>query len=730
MVKRLSWAASAYLAITLICGGAFAGAPPEGLDASTLYLRAGTVRADQLANLLAQPEPRGPYGERTFDPESHYVIQLDGPITPEKREALKRLGVELGDYLPQNAYVAWLGATSPGELSLLGFVRFVGVYAERWKIDPEIGRREFVTSDRQALERDGRRALQVSLFRDTPIDQAREAIETFDGAVVYYSESIGGQGTISVTIDADDIGELGALRAVQFVEEAPEITLRNSTTRWIVQSNVISVTPLYDNGLFGDGQIVGILDTKVDIDHCSFFDGVPVGPTHRKVLAYNTSFGAYSHGTHVAGIVVGDSGAFDDLRGIAYLGKLVYGAVPAYTETDIVNSLTLHHNQGARVHTNSWGDDGTTAYNSLARGFDVFCYDYEDDLVLLAVTNTSTLKNPENAKNLLAVGASRDTPDQSQHCTGGSGPTSDGRRKPEIYAPGCGTISARSGTSCDTRPMTGTSMACPAVAGTAMLVRQYYLEGYYPSGAPDGNAAFTPSAALLKATLLNSAVDMTGVAGYPSESEGWGRVLADDALYFAGDDRKLAVLEDVRNAAGLSTGEIVSYDFEVDDTAPKLKVTLVWTDPPAAAGASFAAVNDLDLEVVSPGGDLYLGNVFSGGVSVTGGGKDDRNNVEQVHVAFPEIGVWQVHVAAAAVNQGAQGYAIVVTGSLSNGSPPNYGNGDFEPDGDVDLEDFHLFQQCFGEVAVGACEPGNLTGSDVIDLDDLEQFVNQLSGPQ
>ncbi|GAG29701.1 unnamed protein product, partial [marine sediment metagenome] len=243
---------------------------------------------------------------------------------------------------------------------------------------------------------------------------------------------------------------------------------------------------------------------------------VPVGPTHRKVLAYNTSLGAWSHGTHVAGIVVGDSGAFDDLRGIAYLGKLVYGAVPSYAETDIVNALTLHHDQGARVHTNSWGDDGTTAYNGLARGFDVFCYDYEDDLVLLAVTNTSTLKNPENAKNLLAVGASRDTPDQSEHCTGGSGPTSDGRRKPEVYAPGCSTTSARSGTSCDTRSMTGTSMACPAVAGTAMLVRQYYLEGYYPSGAPDGNDAFTPSAALLKATLLNSAVDMTGVAGYPS----------------------------------------------------------------------------------------------------------------------------------------------------------------------------------------------------------------------
>ena len=73
-------------------------------------------------------------------------------------------------------------------------------------------------------------------------------------------------------------------------------------------------------------------------------------------------------------------------------------------------------------------------------------------------------------------------------------------------------------------------MASPAVTGAAALVRQYFVEGWYPSGSPNAGDGFSPSAALLKAVLTNSAVDMTGIAGYPSNQEGWGRILLENAL--------------------------------------------------------------------------------------------------------------------------------------------------------------------------------------------------------
>ena len=48
----------------------------------------------------------------------------------------------------------------------------------------------------------------------------------------------------------------------------------------------------------------------------------------------------------------------------------------------------------------------------------------------------------------------------------------------------------------------GTSMATPLAAGSAALVRQYFLEGFYPSGAATPAAAFAPSGVLVKAVML------------------------------------------------------------------------------------------------------------------------------------------------------------------------------------------------------------------------------------
>lgn len=76
---------------------------------------------------------------------------------------------------------------------------------------------------------------------------------------------------------------------------------------------------------------------------------------------------------------------------------------------------------------------------------------------------------------------------------------------------------------------------------------------------------------------------------------------------------------------------------------------LVWTDPPGVADP--ALVNDLDLEV-TVGGTTYKGNVFTGGVSTTGGSADTVNNVEGFFLpAGTAVGtVLAVKVKATALN--------------------------------------------------------------------------------
>ncbi|MCK4658278.1 MAG: trypsin-like peptidase domain-containing protein [Phycisphaerae bacterium] len=60
----------------------------------------------------------------------------------------------------------------------------------------------------------------------------------------------------------------------------------------------------------------------------------------------------------------------------------------------------------------------------------------------------------------------------------------------------------------------------------------------------------------------------------------------------------------------------------------------------------------------------------------------------------------------------------------------SYGNGDFDADGDVDLNDFAAFQKCFSRSADVPCRPGNMTGSDgMINLDDFDEFSAVLGGP-
>lgn len=166
---------------------------------------------------------------------------------------------------------------------------------------------------------------------------------------------------------------------------------------------------------------------------------------------------------------------------------------------------------------------------------------------------------------------------------------------------------------------------------------------------------------MLKAMLINSAVDMDDVAGYPNGLEGWGVIRLQNVLFFEDEARNLKV-ED--NRAGISTTETHQHEFIVADggKVAQLKVVLVWTDPPPHQGALARLVNDLDLVVVSPNGtQTLLGNVFERGASRTGGYADRVNNVEVVLKKNPMPGKWTVKVLGTAVNGGPQPYALVMT---------------------------------------------------------------------
>ena len=281
------------------------------------------------------------------------------------------------------------------------------------------------------------------------------------------------------------------------------------------------------------------------------------------------------------------------------------------------------------------------------------------------------------------------------------GPTKDGRFKPDIAAAGEMIRSAKSGgigslpNWCDassTHSMSGTSMATPITAGTAALVRQYFVEGFYQGGYRNLSAGINPSGALMKAVFINSGIALSGNVAdkstnlivhvpeaIPSVFYGFGRVQLDTTLPLSNwsdftlwfDD--IAGVRPKRNSIRDGTKNL--YCFSIKDTLKPFKVTLVWTDPPASPLSNRQLINNLDLVVaLGLNGTVLFGNQMDYNATSLDVSqhthplhvKDELNNVEQVtwmqNGSFPLLAT--VSVQGFHVPMGPQTYALVVTGNF------------------------------------------------------------------
>ena len=141
-------------------------------------------------------------------------------------------------------------------------------------------------------------------------------------------------------------------------------------------------------------------------------------------------------------------------------------------------------------------------------------------------------------------------------------------------------------------------------------------------------------------------------------------MLLDDVLFLADDAKRLYLADEADRFGSLGAVPDVHALTLLDSTEP-LRVVLTWTDYPSNPMAALNLVNDLHLEVESPSGDVFRGNVLTNGESQTGGAPDTLNTVELVHVALPEAGTWTVRVIPSTIPQPMQGYALVATGCFA-----------------------------------------------------------------
>lgn len=619
-----------------------------------LVLRAGTWDTRQPvpdpALTFAQPEDAAAAG--------YYLVQAaPGRMRALRREVAARAGLVF-DYVPNNAFEVKLPPAAAGALRALGYP--VLPVHPGWKLPPELG-----SYGTDAADPRGRLRLAIEAWPDQDLGALEAALAEL-GAAVRERADAGRYQRLLALVPAERLAAVARLPLVKWIEEDAPGAARNDRTRWIIQTNQVNDVKLWQRGLTGAGVTIGHIDAGLLFEQSCYFkdpSGASPGPSHRKIKWWSGGAGADPHATHTAGAAAGDSTPINGSlfrAGMAPEAFLVHhGFLPS--SAGLLSMLLQADGQGARIHSNSWGNDFTRQYDNWCRDIDAYAHDHEDALVIFSVSNGNLVKNPENAKSACAVAATqRDDPEQ--HGSGGHGPTLDGRLKPEVMAPGCSTFSAAAGANCLTVPDCGTSMAAPVVAGGGALLKQYFEDGFYPSGAANPADAFTPSGSLLRACLANCGDDLSAFAGYPTQDEGWGRILLDDVAYFAGDTRRLALL-DRRHVQGLQAGQRRNYRLSVAGGGP-LRVTLAWADEPGSAMAADPVVNNLNLIVTAPDGTRYHGNVLD---EATGKWvpdtqrRDQKNSLETVLVPNPTAGSWTIAVEGQDVPVGPQGYAVVAT---------------------------------------------------------------------
>lgn len=652
------------------------------------------------------------------------IVQLRAGQLAAKEE-LASAGVVFVGYLPDNAFT--FRVTPEATALIVGHpaVRWVGPYKTGYKVHPDLWPGAPVDTTEITLR----------VFPGVPVETVeREMAASFPAAArLQISDERSGNlryGVASAESRLELVTSAAAISGVAFVEPYRRPQLNNNDAIGPVQSNAASVIAanactscgIFNHNITGAGQIAAVADSGNDSDMCFFrYDATagsitdsqsPVPPgigtidLTKKVAAYyvqpgSTSYDSNStcpggspisfHGTHTSATVVGDNFAnlstptFAGINtgdGMAPNAKLVFQDVGNDTTgclsgLDDPFSMYLQAvNAGARVHSNSYGSANGGEYTGDDATVDRFLFGHEEMAIFFSAGNSgsgaNTTGSPGNAKNVVTVGALGHGNSTTVAGFSSRGPTDDGRKKPDIMAPGSATISASGDAShvtnnCSTKSLSGTSMSCPTTAGAAALLREYFEDGYYPTGSASGADSLRPRAALVKAALLNGTLPIAGTGIntiFGNNTYGWGRVFLDNNLFFTGDGRELRVWN-VPNTDGLQTGSSHTYSINVA-AGQEFRATLVWMDPEPSPGAAVALVNNLNL-TVADGTNTYLGNVMTGLVSTTGGSADVLNNVEQVRLTAPLAATHTITISAPAVPgtgtpyTNRQGYALVVS---------------------------------------------------------------------
>lgn len=624
------------------------------------------------------------------DGMGYYLVQLRGPVYKHMIDEINGTGAMLLGCHSRYNFIARMNEETRTRVEALPSVRWTGVYQPAFKLYEQV------------LNGAESGTFLVYLFHTENISRAQTDLAAMGVIILKYSDTDVIK-FLAVNCNRSQLTRIANLPYVYWIEESFPSEPENDQCQWVNQKGLPptdTTRPVWRQRIFGgdawgdpSGEILGHCDDGLDVSHYAFRDpAVAISdtgewPASRKIVAYKHypragNITRTSHGTHTACTICGNDSAMggtDARDGHSKNARLVHlSPIPGSSDNFLVVFGTMTDSLRNRAIqpitcSNSWWTLVMGQYSAKSTECDQFLWTHRKFVLIKSCGNQGQtsqyrITEPGNAKSLIAFGALGNGTLATNLATFSSrGPAPDGRVKPEACTPGDLIYSAEFNTTNSYVSMSGTSMAAPSANGSIGLIRSYLRKGYYPTGArrlPDSLGYI--SGALLRSMIIVSCDPNVGSYVVPSDYTGWGRFNLDSVLYFSTptvERRKLILYDDT---IGLATGQYRDYPFQVTDAAVPLRAVVGWTDTAAAAGATRALINDLNVRMIASNGDSFKGNIYSGGQSVRNptARYDSLNPYEVFRIDAPNVGAWTLRVMARNVITRPQPYAIVLTGAF------------------------------------------------------------------
>ena len=599
---------------------------------SRIYLQSGVIQAPaNLDDFINASEPADQYN-------GYYYRFLRFTALPgsSQREAMKRSGLILMDFIPSNTFMTAI--PSGYDRSLLRDFSVTSVFAQQpfQKISKNIagGFQSWAVNEKGKVD------LNIQYQGNISHLSALQAAGRF-GTVI---SSLASNRIITLRMADTRLQELASETWVFYINTIPAPSEKEDTRgRSLHRSNVINSDYATGRHYDGEGVTVAIADDGFVGPHIDFTG---------RITNFATGSGP-THGDMTSGICVGAGNLDPAIRGMATGSYLYTYDISGYPH--VVDALANFNDYGIVISSTSYSQ-GCNEYTADTQFGDQLLYDHPQlEFVFSAGNNNGAdcgygaggnwgniTGGYKQGKNVVACGnldALEVIDPSSSH-----GPSADGRIKPDICSNGRDQLSTDENNTYQVGG--GTSAASPGIAGIFAQLYQAYKEL---------TGAVNPPAPLIKAALLNSAEDI-GNPG-PDYTYGWGRVNA---------FRALTTLEAGRYLVdSVTQGASKTHTLTVPAGTTQLRAMVYWADPGGSPVAARALVNDLNTSVSDPGGNSWNPWVLNPAPNATTlnspavRGVDSLNNMEQVTIDNPAAGVYTLTVNGYALPSITQKYYVV-----------------------------------------------------------------------